>query len=325
MRALLMLFFLTFGVVVEAAPPVPERPEDLVVSERPEDLVASLEQTEPSAPCGRPGDVTCSLIALPLVSLLLPGFGQFWDGRHGEGYVVAALSGLGIAALSLEHVRPEDMPLTDPAVQGFLLGSQLWLDAAFLSAYDTYRYRVTEWLDVPEDLPTVGEALLASMDVRALRNWRVTLPWLTIGVLGISSAFVEVEGQSYLSGAFERFRWHDGAFALGASIGAGVGEEAFFRGYVLHGLDRVAGWNRWLANGVQSLLFAAAHGEFNYSVLVRAGFGYYAGWLAQSADYNLRDAIFLHTWWDVFLFVGMLASERRSEAPVFIEFPVFRF
>jgi len=87
----------------------------------------------------------------------------------------------------------------------------------------------------------------------------------------------------------------------------------------------VAGWHPLVANVAQSSLFAASHADFSYSFLVRMGFGMYSGWLAQSANYNLRDAVFLHTWWDLFLFVGSLANARRTDTAVTFSLPTIAF
>jgi len=271
-------------------------------------------------------DIRCSLVFLPLASLFLPGLGQYWDGESGWPYTTAAVAGLVAAGAAINaHDRSGEFSLTKIESQAFLLGAQLWLDAAFLSSYETYRHRIIDELGSPEDLNSVSSILLAPADFRALTHFRVLIPWVLIGALGIGSALVDDENTSYSSGPFEAFRWHDGAFALGASYGAGVGEEAFFRGYILHGLDRVAGWHPLVANVAQSSLFAASHADFSYSFLVRMGFGMYSGWLAQSANYNLRDAVFLHTWWDLFLFVGSLANARRTDTAVTFSLPTIAF
>lgn len=270
--------------------------------------------------------INCSLVLLPLGSLLLPGLGQYWDGESGWPYTTAALAGLIVAGVAgAAHGINGKVTLTKPESQAFLLGAQLWLDAAFLSSYETYRRRVIDELRSPEDLSSVSALLVAPADFRALTRVRVLVPWLLIGALGIGAAFAEEQNTSYSSGPFEEFRWHDGMFSLGASYGAGVGEEAFFRGYVLHGLDRVVGWHPLVANGAQATLFAASHGDFSYGFLVRMGFGLYSGWLAQSANYNLRDAVFLHTWWDLFIFVGSLANARRTDAPLTFSLPAIAF
>lgn len=263
--------------------------------------------------CGTKADITCSLILLPLGSLLLPGLGQYWDGRVGWAYSVAAVGGIA-GALA---VAKDGMQITDVEGQLFLIGSQVWLDAALLSAYDTYRHRVSERLRYPEDLSTVDDLLFAPADFRALGRLRVLLPFIAIGALGIGSGFVNEAGVTYESDPYEDFRFRDVGFSLVASYGAGVGEEAFFRGYLLHGFNKVWGVHPLVANGMQSALFATAHADFSWGFLIPMGFGFYNGWLAQADNYNLRDAVFLHTWWDVFVFVGTIATDRRNGTAMF--------
>lgn len=321
MRVLVMLL-LFLGASGYAAPPPPPPngwPADVPAASQPQTIAPLPPAGSPL--CGHLENITCSLVLLPLGSFFLPGLGQYWDGRTGWPYTLAAVGGLTLTAATLGDPE-EPVNLLDPNDQAALFASQMWLGAAFLSAYDTYRYRVQDELGVPTELSSVPDVLLASFDFRALGHLKVAVPWAAIGALAISSVFAEQDGQ--VSQPFEAFRWHDGLFSLGLSVGAGAGEEPFFRGFMMHGLHHVAGWNRWLANGTQSLVFAAAHADFSYGFLVRTGFGFYAGWLAQSENYNLRDAIFLHTWWDIFSLVGSLASERRLE-PAWITFPAIRF
>lgn len=319
LRQVFTVLLCTVSVAAQALPPTPPPPPPVASP-----LTESKDVTR--SHCGTLADIQCSLVFLPLASLLLPGFGQYWDGERGWPYTTAAVAGLLAAgAASSAHGESAEFSLTKIESQAMLLGAQLWLDAALLSSYETYRHRIIDELGSPEDLSSVSSILLAPADFRALTHFRVLIPWVLIGALGIGSAFIDEENTSYSSGPFEEFRWHDGVFSLGASYGAGVGEEAFFRGYMLHGLDRVAGWHPLVANLAQSSVFAASHADFSYAFLVRMGFGMYSGWLAQSANYNLRDAVFLHTWWDLFLFVGSLANARRTDTVVTFSLPTIAF
>ena len=179
---LIFMFVCLFSGVANSAPPPPPPPADLSKSKplSSEDVP----KTPTESDCGRPGDVTCSLVILPITSLLLPGFGQYWDGRTGWPYTVAAVAGLGGATAAVADTEGA-LVITEPRAQLFLLGAQLWIDASLLSAYDTYRHRVIDRVGFQDNLSTVPEVLLAPFDFRALGRLRVLIPFLVIGAAGI--------------------------------------------------------------------------------------------------------------------------------------------
>ncbi|MEZ4458265.1 MAG: CPBP family intramembrane glutamic endopeptidase [bacterium] len=321
MRTFFAIMFVCLSVSAVAAPPPPPPPPP--VSEPSVQPREDVPEVLSASDCGHPNKITCSLVILPIASLLLPGLGQYWDGQTGWPYTLAAAAGLGGATAAVANTEGA-LVITQPRAQLFLLGAQLWIDASLLSAYETYRHRVVDRVGFQDDLSTVPEVLIAPFDVRALARLRVLIPFLVIGAAGLGSAFVDEDGMTYESAPFEDFRVTDGLFAFGVSYGAGVGEEAFFRGYVMHGFDRVVGMHPLLANTLQASMFATAHADFSWGFLVRMAFGMYTGWLTQADDYNLRDAIFLHTWWDVFVFVGTVATSRRNGTAT-LSLPAIRF
>jgi membrane protease YdiL (CAAX protease family) len=76
---------------------------------------------------------------------------------------------------------------------------------------------------------------------------------------------------------------------LGA-VGAGFGEELFFRGYIQTRLSRR--WGRWPAIVIASACFGAAHGDILHAPLA-AVMGLFLGWLAERFG-SVRPGIFVH-------------------------------
>ena len=104
-------------------------------------------------------------------------------------------------------------------------------------------------------------------------------------------------------------------YANALSFGAGVGEEALFRGWLLPALQHYTG-NSMVSNGGAATLFALAH----YPVVQRPVFqlimGAYWGYLTQSNRWSIRESIFIHTWWDVMAFLTIYQIENKKLAKI---------
>lgn len=109
-----------------------------------------------------------------------------------------------------------------------------------------------------------------------------------------------------------------GAAGISTSISAGVWEEGFYRGWMMSYLEHRWGWNRWLANGTQAVLFGASHGGLDFRIL----YGFFDGWMAQANDYDLTDNVFAHTWWDIIVTAAEYASTRDRKGIVFVLPPI---
>lgn len=88
------------------------------------------------------------------------------------------------------------------------------------------------------------------------------------------------------------------------SVGPGVGEEMFFRGYVQSRLN--ARWGMLMGIGVSTLLFALFHIHPLHVVAVVA-LGAYFGYVAARAG-SIRPAIACHMFNNLFAGVGMIAA-----------------
>jgi membrane protease YdiL (CAAX protease family) len=91
-----------------------------------------------------------------------------------------------------------------------------------------------------------------------------------------------------------------------------VGEEAFFRGFANNELSSRWG-NRWGLVG-SSALFGVAHtGTGNSANALQAALaGAYLGWVHQRNDFEIREGVAIHYWWNVI--AGIAAIRNGGSA-----------
>jgi membrane protease YdiL (CAAX protease family) len=106
----------------------------------------------------------------------------------------------------------------------------------------------------------------------------------------------------------------DSVFIGGVSYNAGVGEEAFFRGYLMPYMRQ--SWNSdFWSNSAQAVVFGAAHySSANPFPLAQALMGFYLGWLTQRNGWSVSQSAFLHAWWDVLALGSQIAHENGRNA-----------
>ena len=176
-----------------------------------------------------------------------------------------------------------------------------------MSAFHAFRTRVEtlksqgHYTFLPKEKPT--DLLTAPFAFEEALKPTTFIPLALLGIL----AAVDLKGQGI-------FNFGDAAFTAGVSYNAGVGEEALFRGYMMPVLYE---WwdHRFLANSAQALVFGAAHlSPSNPAPVFQALGGYYLGWLTHRRNgWTLKQAIFLHTWWDV-IAIGYAIAKDKGQA-----------
>jgi membrane protease YdiL (CAAX protease family) len=105
-----------------------------------------------------------------------------------------------------------------------------------------------------------------------------------------------------------------GAFAQSEMVG--IGEEAFFRGFVNNALSD--SWGRWWGLAGSSAIFGLAHEGIGgqATILQAAGFGAYLGWIQQRNDYDIGEGVAIHFWWDFLVSLGMLQQRKQKNQEV---------
>jgi membrane protease YdiL (CAAX protease family) len=266
----------------------------------------------------KPG-TTQSTFWLPLASYVVPGLGSFTNGQVAAGsiYLGMGLTGLGVASHAAHQLSNDnldtDLASRDPRMQRYIWGVKTYDLAGSLSAYHSFHTVVTEeqkrgrFLFLPQERETTKELMLAPFDFSMILRPTTWIP-LTVGLGLVLAARGSGQFQS------QAFRGSDALYASALSYNAGVGEEALFRGWLFPLLTQAYGEEQsaW-ANMTQAALFGAAHisGDNPYPIIQTMA-GFYFAVLVQKNGWSLREAIFLHTWWDVIVFSASLAMKEKD-------------
>ncbi len=264
-------------------------------------------------------DTPRSDVFLPIVSFILPGFGQWW---HGQPTYGAVYSGAGIMGFryatetsSREHLAHaqevakdkaekygnKDNPydVNDVAARKFAYGMQIYQTAGGMSAFHAFRTAVKTrqnkgQYDFLTQEETPLEIMLAPFDFKYLKRASTYTP------LAIVASFAALR-LSLPPGKFSKrdpFSSSDLFFTGGISYNAGTHEEAMFRGWVMP-LFREYGFNNFWSNAAQSTLFSLAHLASNPFPLPQLLLGYHLGNVTQRNQWTLGESVFIHVWWDV--------------------------
>ncbi len=267
---------------------------------------------------------------LPLGSVFMPGFGQYFQGDWSGGvYTGAAVTGYLVAAqgaMEIERDFGKDAINQDPgsllfseswSYRKIVLGSFAYQGSGFLSAYSAFRSSVPRFqqengrylfLGRRESVP---ELMAAPLRFDHLLKPSVFIP---LGILAGGVGYLVSDERSRHRGARWTLSGDDFLFTGAEAWNAGVTEEAVFRGW-LYPLGYQYLWQDfWLANGAQALLFGAAHFDPDANPLPwpQALLGFYFGWLTKKNGWTLSEAVFMHAWWDMLVFAAAVATNYRG-------------
>ena len=249
--------------------------------------------------------------ALPLASLLLPGLGQYVQGRVAPGlaYTGVGLTGLLVYTASDTTDIGSGGPPSDPAQRQALVGLQLYQTAGSLSAYDVFRssarrqQTVGRYRFLTQHEP-VGRLLTAPFDPVFLTRWTT---WVGLAYTGAVALLVANDPNRI----DRSLTTQDVVFGSLVSLNAGIGEEALFRGWLYPELYQSFGQRFWPANGLQAAVFGALHPDAEWFALVIAGWAFYQGWLTRHNGWSVRESVFQHVWYDVVAILLELGDARQ--------------
>ena len=305
--------------------PVPSNYPGIFHEEDKKDWIFSIDSR-------RPRKRRNSVVWFPLLSYVAPGAGQYMNGQHNAGFVYSGigLAGLATAASAVVEVnnaddpdeRLEDFDSFDPVARRYSWGLKTYDLAGSLSLYHSFRTVVRfrqqegDFKFLPEDPETTDELMLAPFEFGFLGRWSTLIP-LAAGL-----------GLSILSGANDDYDTRnltegDLLYSSAISYNAGVGEEALFRGWMFPLFVHAYGEdNMFWANSTQAAIFGLAHlSRDNPFPIFQTSAGYYFGWLARKNGWSLREAIFVHTWWDVIVFTAAF-TQGDKKASVYV--PIYQ-
>jgi membrane protease YdiL (CAAX protease family) len=253
---------------------------------------------------------------------LIPGGGHFYLGDPLTGATYATLTTAFLATGFEVSRRNDELQRDDEVNVAAIIGEKIWE----YSIFTTFRESATRaGVDLRangfDDTPTAS-LLAASFDPDQFLRWQV----FGAALLGATASAVAAHNRdggrlidverAYMFGSdFDRDDATAlyGASALGVSMGAGLSEEALFRGVLQPILqDR---WGRtpglWAASGV----FGAAHvvgvdGEPNVAgALFATAAGAYFGWMYNQDGNRLAGPVAAHFWYDFMIFATAWAME----------------
>ncbi len=279
---------------------------------------------------------SASDITLPLISFILPGSGQLYRGQLISGSLYA---GIGIGGVLYSDQATHDFKLSEKdnldigsqntAVRKYILGLQVYQASGGMSAYHSFRSAVWQRQKFdqyrflgPGETPM--EILKAPFEFSYLTRSSTFIPLLVGGSL--SWYLATHPGADYTRRTVGK---EDFLFSSAFSYGAGTHEEAVFRGWIMPVLHE-QGLSAPVANIGQGLLFALAHLGSNKIPLPQLFLGLHLGRVTQRNQWTIGEAVFIHTWWDVFAFLSSYhlkktkpgsnssAALANNKSPVFL-------
>ncbi|MEO6096526.1 MAG: CPBP family intramembrane glutamic endopeptidase [Fibrobacteria bacterium] len=304
------------------APPVIAKPVPKTLAALADEDGMPLQPNAPSAPRAN----FKSDFWLPIPSLFLPGFGQYFQGEWvGLGYTGAAFAGIYLSVDATSRLADQDAGF-DPSrlfdgedwdVRELTLGSMLYQGSGFLSAYSAFRSSVPlfqkedgryRFLKARESL---GDMALAPVRFGHLGKASTFVP---LGLLAGVLAYLVIDERSTHSGSDWAFSADDLGYSGPLAYNAGLTEEAVFRGWLLPVAYEYSKRSWWFANGAQAGLFALAHyNRANPVPWPQFLLGWYFGSMTRKNGWTLSESIFLHAWWDGLLFLSQALTSRRVD------------
>lgn len=273
-----------------------------------------------------------SLVLIPALNIALPGLGELIDGEYSRA---AAYFGLALTSVSLYSKADSDilnmyyMDGFDPHRYRDVVDTR-WIanslgSISMISVYDTFSRRVPTYQAdggyafLPRAAgdgsdQRIQKILKAPFQFHYLQRWTTWVPFL-VAIGGGLSNYNESPRPRHFA-----LRPIDIGGSAMASYGAGTGEEAIFRGWMLPVLYENTD-TFWLANGLQGLAFGFAHGSRAY---FQTAAGFYLGWLARRNDWDLQESVFVHAWWDVFLLTAEAIRARGFAEDFSVQFPMYQ-
>lgn len=259
----------------------------------------------------------------PVMSLVLPSFDQWWEGQYGAAtvYLGAGVGGLGLAARAAKgraDSSNEDLADYTDRQRQIAYGFQVYQLAGEMSAFHSFRTAVQSRRGLGQYAFLTTEETPADLFLAPFDFSQLTRPTTFVPLLALAGLLAS------LKNANSSLDVNDAAFTAGISYNAGVGEEALFRGYMMPVLRQSFDNDFW-SNTVTATLFAAAHySQRNRLPLVQGAIGWYLGWLTQRNHWSLRQAVFLHTWWDI-VAIGFELAAVQNEPDRMIRMPTLQF
>jgi membrane protease YdiL (CAAX protease family) len=260
----------------------------------------------------------------PLLSAILPGFDQYVEGQSPYGflYTTTAVAGLGLS-YSFKDYGGYSLDTQNDKARLNQLGEEFYKIGLGLSTYHSFRTAVRSR---PNDFSfLIQEEKPSDLLFSAFNFSYFSRPTTYLGLPGILLA--ETLLSVLVNDKENSSKWHglkgtDFLFALGLSSGAGISEEAVFRGWMMPA-SRYYLEKDWAANLLTAILFGAMHlSKDNPFPIYQALTGYYLGWVDIKNDWSIGEGIFIHTWLDVVIFLVGYGTSDKNKAKISFYIPI---
>ncbi len=243
-------------------------------------------------------------------SLLLPGLDQWIEEqyKYAQIYSGVGVGGLLWATSSTSHTLWRNwVSDKDTRLEIYSLGLEAYQAVGAASLYHSFRsavktqqpYGKFTFLEIEE---SPKDLFLAPFQFSHLEYWTSYVP-LSLG-LALSGLVIAAEKDKQLYGS-------ELLFSFSKSYTAGTSEEMVFRGWMLPMFYQLYGSFFW-SNVSTSLLFAAAHYPNVRVPWPQFILGYHFAYVSKKRNWTLSESIFIHSWWDILLFVATSFAVEKN-------------
>ena len=252
------------------------------------------------------GDTTSDVV-MPILSFVLPGLDQYVNGQfeYATIYSVTALAGDSYASASAHNLPSGRTSYSyeskNTDIRKYLFGLQTRQAMGGLSLFHSFRTAVTSrqpkgqysFINTQDTPPDILFAPFECTNILRFSTWMALA----------TGAIVNAWTLSHPSQGYEwtSFQPSDSAFTFGFSYNAATHEEAMFRGWLMPVAHEYGMSEEW-SNVTQAIAFALAHANQTSLPLVQGLLGYHLGRVTQENHWSIREATFIHFWWDIMAF-----------------------
>ena len=258
-------------------------------------------------------------------ALFVPGGGYFYQGETAKGMSYLAATGGMIGWGIAKDKKKEGGEINPP----FVYAQQIHLTQIYLSYRESLRkipLVQTGHYKILKDNSGVSDLALSPVKKENLKSpWVIGFALLGAGINYAQARLEKPQGDysniSRIKILGDSFNRETGLAAYSGywiplSLGAGVSEEALFRGMIQTGWEE-----RWGKTGgllAASALFGVAHYDGSGPALGNAIFaaaaGTFLGWRFQENHYRLSQSIAAHFWFDALAGLAVYFADPDSNA-----------
>ena len=249
------------------------------------------------------------------LSAVFPGLGHFYlgDTKTAAGFAGTIGGSFGLMGISnSDHVRTNSLALVQ----------NTWFYGIYSSYRDVRLYNRNQGYTHSMPVDSLQELIYAPFSPKVMKK-----PEVWGGLIGSLALAIGVSYFAYsMEGSLLPTISSSSAISPLAAFPVGIGEEAFFRGYLQSRLAE--DFNPWGAIAASSIVFGGAHiynasgmsledrsRYYTFSIPLITTLGAYFGWLTYK-NHSLKESVAIHSWYDFILFSAAALSAQSSSIKV---------